>query len=90
MGIILHWSILLLMMHHLTLVDPIIDESDLLAVSELSEAQKLLEKTDKPILLLSGVYSQDELQSVLALDCHVVVHEKEQINLIARTLCNSS
>jgi len=51
--------------HHLTLVDPIIDESDLLAVSELSEAQKLREKTDKPILLLSGVYSQDELQSAL-------------------------
>ena len=71
--------------HHLTLVDPIIDESDLLAVSELSEAQKLREKTDKPILLLSGVYSQDELQSALALDCHVVVHEKEQINLIAQT-----
>ncbi len=68
--------------HQLALITPIINDSDFLAVSELSEAKKLREKTKKPILLLSGVYSQEELQSATNLGCHIVVHEKQQISLM--------
>ncbi len=46
--------------HHLDCIHPLINDSDMLAVSELSEAEKLRSITDRPILLLSGIYSEDE------------------------------
>jgi hypothetical protein len=38
--------------------------------------------TNKPILLLSGVHSREELQQALDLNCHCVVHHSSQITLI--------
>jgi len=71
--------------HHFNLIAPLIDDSDILAVSELSEAIKLRQKTKKPILLLSGIYSAKELQNAHDLNCHIVVHNHEQIAIIENT-----
>ncbi len=68
--------------HKLDLINPLIENSDLLAVSELSEAKKLRGKTNKPILLLSGVYSNNDLQQAIKLDCQIVVHHKSQISIV--------
>lgn len=71
--------------HHIDLVIPLLENADVLAVSELKEAKKLREITDKPILLLSGVYSSEELQQAIDLNCHCVVHHTSQITLINNT-----
>lgn len=68
--------------HHLSCVHPLIEGSDLLAVSELAEAKKLRAITERPILLLSGIYSKDELQTAINLNCHIVVHHTSQIAII--------
>ncbi len=68
--------------HHLDLLMPLIDNADILAVSELSEAQKLRQLTKRPILLLSGVYSKETLQQAIALECQIVVHHPSQISII--------
>lgn len=68
--------------HHLDCIRPLIDGSDMLAVSELLEAEKLRAITKRPILLLSGVSSEDELQRAISLDCHIVVHHTSQITII--------
>ena len=46
--------------HRLDYIHPLIDASDMLGVSELLEAEKLRAITKRPILLLSGVYSEGE------------------------------
>ena len=71
--------------HHLDCIHPLIDGSDRLAVSELSEAEKLRAITQRPILLLSGVYSEGELHRAISLDCHIVVHHTSQIAIINNT-----
>ena len=71
--------------HHLDCIHPLIDGSDKLAVSELSEAEKLRAITQRPILLLSGVYSEGELHRAISLDCHIVVHHTSQIAIINNT-----
>ncbi len=68
--------------HQFDLITPLLNNSDLLGVSELSEAVKLRQKTALPILLLSGVYSQDELRYASELNCQIVVHHHTQIALI--------
>ncbi|RUA05859.1 MAG: alanine racemase [Gammaproteobacteria bacterium] len=70
--------------HHLNLVMPLIEGADILAVSELAEVQKLRRITDRPILLLSGVHSSQELQQAIDLDCQIVLHHRLQISLIAK------
>jgi alanine racemase len=42
------------------LVTPLLENADILAVSEIQEAQALRQITNKPILLLSGVHSREE------------------------------
>ena len=71
--------------HHLDCIHPLVDGSDRLAVSELSEAEKLRAITQRPILLLSGVYSEGELHRAISLDCHIVVHHTSQIAIINNT-----
>lgn len=68
--------------HHLDLITPLIEDADVLAVSELSEAQALRQITKRPILLLSGVYSLQTLQQAIDLNCQIVVHHPSQIALI--------
>ncbi len=71
--------------HQINLINPIINHSDLLAVSEISEAKKLRKITKKPILLLSGVIEDQELQQAIKLNCQIVVHDKTQITTINNT-----
>ena len=71
--------------HGINMVKTIIDKSDIVAVSELKEALKLRLITDKPILLLSGIYSKQELQKAIKLNCIIVVHNDEQIKLVNNT-----
>jgi len=71
--------------HHLDCIHPLINNSDMLAVSELSEAIKLRAITDRPILLLSGIFSEDELQQAIDLGCHIVVHHTSQIAIVNNT-----
>ena len=68
--------------HRIDCIQTLLDDADLLAVSELSEVKKLREKTEKPILLLPGVYSQQELDSAISLNCDIVLHHHSQINII--------
>ena len=68
--------------HHLDLVTPLIENADILAVSELTEAQQLRQITQRPILLLLGVYSAEGLQQAIDLKCQIVVHHPSQIALI--------
>ncbi len=71
--------------HHIDLVNPIINQSDLLGVSERLEAEKLRQTTNKPILLLSGVIKDQELQQAIKLNCQIVVHDKTQLPVINNT-----
>ncbi len=68
--------------HHLDLITPLIKNADILAVSGLSEVQKLRQITSQPILLLSGVHSSQELQQAIDLKCQIVIHHPAQIALI--------
>ncbi|MDC9714328.1 MAG: alanine racemase [Gammaproteobacteria bacterium] len=68
--------------HHLDLITPLIENADILAVSELSEARQLRQLTHRPILLLSGIYTMQELQEAIDLNCQIVVHHPSQIHLI--------
>ncbi|MBE8189521.1 MAG: alanine racemase [Candidatus Thioglobus sp.] len=70
--------------HRLNHISPLLENADLLGVSELSEAQELRQKTNKPILLLSGIFSNAEMQQAAALNCHIVVHNPNQIALISQ------
>ncbi|CAC9585086.1 Alanine racemase (EC 5.1.1.1) [uncultured Gammaproteobacteria bacterium] len=71
--------------HQLDLVTPLLENADILAISEIKEAQKLRRISDKPILLLSGVHSSKELQQAINLNCHCMVHHSSQITLINNT-----
>ncbi len=71
--------------HHIDLIDPIIRQSDLLGVSEILEAEKLRKTTNKPILLLSGVIKDQELQQAIKLNCQIMVHDKTQLSIISNT-----
>ncbi|MBC8494214.1 MAG: alanine racemase [Candidatus Thioglobus sp.] len=70
--------------HHLANSKPLL-QADLLGVSELSEARQLRQLCDQPILVLSGVYSATDLNEVVELGCHVVIHHPSQITTIANT-----
>lgn len=71
--------------HHLDLVMPLIENADILAVSDLIEARALRKISNSPILILSGVYSPKQRQTAINLACKVVVHHYSQISLISRT-----
>ena len=70
--------------HHLDLIKPLM-QADILAVSELSEARQLRALSTKPILLLSGVFNDDELLSAIQLNCHIVLHDLSQLSVITNT-----
>jgi alanine racemase len=71
--------------HHIDLVAPLILGADFLAVSEPCEAHLLRRHTDKPILLLSGVYSKQQLEDAIQHNFHLVVHNILQIELLKST-----
>ncbi|WXT99410.1 MAG: Alanine racemase [Catillopecten margaritatus gill symbiont] len=68
--------------HHLDMVTPLIKNADVLAISSLTEVQALRQTTNRPILLLSGVSSPEELQQAIDLNCQVVAHHSSHIALI--------
>ncbi len=68
--------------HHIDLISPLVNNADVLAISEISEAKNLRKITDKPILILSGVYSEEDIDDVIKLDCKVVVHTNYQVELL--------
>ena len=70
--------------HHLDLVNPLM-QADILAVSELSEVRKLRKLSDKPILLLPGVFNENDLHEAIDLGCHLVLHELSQLTIIANS-----
>ncbi len=72
--------------HRLNLVAPILENANVLAVSELQEAQILRQISNKPILLLSGVYSDEQLQQSIDLNCQCVVHHMSQTALINNSM----
>ncbi len=71
--------------HRIDLVKPLLDNADILAVSELKEAEKLRTISQKPLLLLSGIFSNDELENAVKLNCIVVIHHISQLSIIANT-----
>ena len=71
--------------HHLEHIEPLLAQAEMLAVSELSEAKRLRQLSDKPILLLCGVYSDRDLDQAQQLDCTVVLHATEQLPIITNS-----
>lgn len=67
--------------HHLDLITPLF-AADILAVSELSEARRLRSLTQKPILLLPGVFTKKDLQEALLLNCHLTFHDLTQLEVL--------
>lgn len=58
-------------------------EADSFAVARLQEASELRSNgITKPIVLLAGVYTADELRLAVELDCELVVHCEPQIELL--------
>jgi alanine racemase len=70
--------------HHLDLIKPLL-QCDLLAVSELSEARTLRQYTALPILLLSGVFNEHDLNEAIKLGCHLVLHDLSQLSIIGNS-----
>ncbi len=71
--------------HQFECISPLIERADFLALSHLSDCAQLRAITERPILLLAGVYNARELQQASALNCHIVVHSMMQIGLIIHT-----
>lgn len=71
--------------HHIDLMRPIIEHSDVLGVGEILAAETLRKITNKPILLLSGVIEDQELQQAIQLNCQIVIHDKTQLPIISNT-----
>jgi alanine racemase len=72
--------------HGLIDVASALGEADALAVARLSEASKLRESgLNSPIVVLTGINSPDDLQLALKLNCELVVHSFEQIEILEST-----
>lgn len=62
------------------------NEVDAFGVACLDEAKLLRNAGNtKPVLLLEGCFSADELQQAKALDCWTVLHSLEQVEVYAKT-----
>ena len=71
--------------HGLVPVAHHLDAADSLAVARLPEAQLLRESgIDKPIVLLAGVSTREELEVAFAGNFELVVHHIEQVKLLER------
>lgn len=71
--------------HGLEWLAPLAAQVDAWAVSSLTEAQLLRERgLSQPIVLLEGCFSADELQQAAQLDCHLVLHNRQQLAALER------
>ncbi len=69
--------------HGLLAVAAGLPETDSFAVARLNEARMLRHSgIEKPVVLLAGVMSADDLQLALRLDCELVVHNRLQLELL--------
>ena len=69
--------------HGLVPVALALPDADSLAVARLEEARQLRDAgIRRPIVLLEGVFDRDDLREARALDCEIVVHIAEQIELL--------
>ena len=58
-------------------------EADGLAVARLPEALALRDHgIDTPLIILSGVNSQEDLSTALQINCEVVIHSEEQLQML--------
>lgn len=58
-------------------------EADSLAVARLTEVALLRQNgITKPIVLMSGVVTTQELQKAIELECEIVVHDRRQLELL--------
>lgn len=71
--------------HQLACIGPILEGADLLAVSEISEVKKLRQLSQKSILLLSGVFSDKDIDEIAPLNCQVVIHSLSQLPVLTQT-----
>ncbi len=77
--------------HGLTRVLPALEQADGLALLDLEEAQRAREGGwRKPILLLEGFFSPDDLAVVSALNLIPVLHRADQIDMLARQARSSA
>ncbi|RLA34355.1 MAG: alanine racemase [Gammaproteobacteria bacterium] len=71
--------------HGLTDVAKSLPDADCLAVARLSEAIEIRQAgIDKPIALLGGVFSADEIDQVIDLQLQICVHSEEQITWLEK------
>lgn len=72
--------------HGLVTVSRALANADAFSVARLVEAQKLREAgIDKPIVLMGGVISQNELQIAIELQCTPVIHTEHQVYLLEQS-----
>ena len=72
--------------HGLSAVAASLSDVDSFAVARLPEASELRAAgIEQPIVLLSGVFSEDELREACALRCELVVHCQAQVELLEAT-----
>lgn len=58
-----------------------LESADAIAVACMDEAVKLREsKIDKPIILLEGFFSREELELAVKLDLQIVIHQQSQLD----------
>lgn len=69
--------------HGLLVVARGLPDTDSLAVARLSEARMLRDHgIEKPVVLLAGVLTPDDLRHALNLDCELVVHNRLQLDML--------
>ena len=72
--------------HGLVRVAKSLSQSDAFGVSSKEEATELRDAgIDKPIVLLEGIYSSDEMIDIESLRLDVVVHHEQQVRMIEKS-----
>jgi alanine racemase len=76
--------------HGLERVIKALDQADGLAMLDLAEAKRVRDAGyDRPILLLEGIFGEQDLEAVRALSLTPAIHTREQIQLLARLPSNA-
>ncbi len=71
--------------HGLEVIAKGLAEADGFAVARIEEALKLRAMgIEKPLLILEGVFCEEDLQAVLRADCELTVHQPHQVELLER------
>ena len=75
--------------HGMNTIAPFMADADAFGVASLSEALILRQVTDKPIVLIEGVFSKQEWQVAMAHNFSVLIHQERQLDWLLAEPPNS-